>query len=275
MTELRLHEAAAAGDLELVEELLRSHRCDPNHRDVDWATEDAAPLGLGWSRRRVKQVEEEEGKQEQGEEEEGKQEQVEEEGKQEQVEEGKQEEEEGKQVEEEGKQEQVEEEGKQEEEEGSRGGSPGHAQVVRVLLESGARPGVRTDTGRTPAHCAAEAGRLGVLRLLHALRAPVDLEDVSGDRPIRMAGKCYGHADCVHFLKTYVSVCLVHGGAQRVEETQHPESPRLRGAVRRRAARVRPDARPRAALQQHPDHLRVPCSGEFTMSSEAQWSGVL
>jgi len=36
MTELELHEAAAAGDLDLVEGLLRSHRCDPNHRDVDW-----------------------------------------------------------------------------------------------------------------------------------------------------------------------------------------------------------------------------------------------
>jgi len=77
-----------------------------------------------------------------------------------------------------------------------------------VLVESGARPCVRTDTGRTPAHCAAEAGRLGVLRLLHALRAPVDLEDVSGDRPIRMA-EMYGHADCVHFLKMYAHVWFI------------------------------------------------------------------
>ena len=34
MTEL--HQAAAAGDCDLVEELLKNNQCDPNQRDLDW-----------------------------------------------------------------------------------------------------------------------------------------------------------------------------------------------------------------------------------------------
>lgn len=40
MTEL--HEAVAVGDYDLAEEILRSGRCDPNHKDVDW--HDRTPL---------------------------------------------------------------------------------------------------------------------------------------------------------------------------------------------------------------------------------------
>uniref|UniRef100_A0A8B9EED4 Ankyrin repeat domain-containing protein 66 n=1 Tax=Anser cygnoides TaxID=8845 RepID=A0A8B9EED4_ANSCY len=40
MTEL--HEAVAVGDYDLVKELLRKGRCDPNHKDVDW--NDRTPL---------------------------------------------------------------------------------------------------------------------------------------------------------------------------------------------------------------------------------------
>ncbi|NXC40345.1 ANR66 protein, partial [Penelope pileata] len=40
MTEL--HEAVASGDYDLVEEILRTGRCDPNHKDVDWS--DRTPL---------------------------------------------------------------------------------------------------------------------------------------------------------------------------------------------------------------------------------------
>ncbi|NXL94331.1 ANR66 protein, partial [Alectura lathami] len=40
MTEL--HEAVAAGDYELVDEILRTGRCDPNHKDLDW--NDRTPL---------------------------------------------------------------------------------------------------------------------------------------------------------------------------------------------------------------------------------------
>lgn len=35
MTEL--HQAAAAGDLDGVEEILQQRRCNPNQRDVDWS----------------------------------------------------------------------------------------------------------------------------------------------------------------------------------------------------------------------------------------------
>lgn len=35
MTEL--HQAAAAGEVDLVEEILLQRKCDPNHRDVDWS----------------------------------------------------------------------------------------------------------------------------------------------------------------------------------------------------------------------------------------------
>lgn len=40
MTEL--HEAVALGDYDLVDEILRTGRCDPNHKDVDW--NDRTPL---------------------------------------------------------------------------------------------------------------------------------------------------------------------------------------------------------------------------------------
>lgn len=40
MTEL--HEAVALGDYDLVDEILRTGRCDPNHKDVDW--HDRTPL---------------------------------------------------------------------------------------------------------------------------------------------------------------------------------------------------------------------------------------
>ncbi|XP_074548394.1 ankyrin repeat domain-containing protein 66 [Halichoeres trimaculatus] len=33
-----LHQAAAAGDFNQVEELLRQNKCDPNQRDVDWSS---------------------------------------------------------------------------------------------------------------------------------------------------------------------------------------------------------------------------------------------
>lgn len=74
--------------------------------------------------------------------------------------------------------------------------------MVRILIENGARACLRTDNGWTPAHFAAESGKLTVLRLLHSLHAPVDKKDSSGDKPVRIA-EIYGHEDCVHFLKKY------------------------------------------------------------------------
>lgn len=78
----------------------------------------------------------------------------------------------------------------------------GHTETVRILIEHGARPCLRTEYGWTSAHFAAESGRLAVLRLLHSLHAPIDKEDCSGDKPIRIA-EIYGHQDCVQFLKKY------------------------------------------------------------------------
>lgn len=80
--------------------------------------------------------------------------------------------------------------------------STGHTETVRVLIEHGARPCLRTEHGWTPAHFAAESGRLAVLRLLHSLHAPIDKEDCCGDKPARIA-EIYGHQDCVRFLKRY------------------------------------------------------------------------
>lgn len=77
---------------------------------------------------------------------------------------------------------------------------PGDAETVRVLLEHGARPCLKTEHGWTPAHYAAEFGKLAVLRLLHVHHAPIDKQDGCGDTPARIA-EVYGHADCVTFLR--------------------------------------------------------------------------
>ncbi|XP_056333410.1 ankyrin repeat domain-containing protein 66 [Danio aesculapii] len=122
MTEL--HQAAAAGDYDLVEEIVRNNSCNPNQKDLDWNKKTA----LHWA------------------------------------------------------------------------ASKGQTEMVRILVENGARACLRTDTGWTPAHFAAESGRLAVLRLLHSLHAPVDKEDSSGDKPVRIA-EIYGHEDCVRFLE--------------------------------------------------------------------------
>ncbi|XP_065586518.1 ankyrin repeat domain-containing protein 66 isoform X2 [Cyrtonyx montezumae] len=123
MTEL--HQAVASGHYERAEQLLRTGRCDPNHKDPDWG--DWTPLH--WA------------------------------------------------------------------------AANGHVAMLRLLLNRGARPCVRNAVGRTPVHCAAEAGRLPALRALHAGRAPMDAADPFGDTPRRLA-EIYGHAECVGFLET-------------------------------------------------------------------------
>ncbi|XP_037652132.1 ankyrin repeat domain-containing protein 66 [Sebastes umbrosus] len=122
MTEL--HQAAASGDYDQVEEILRRNECNPNQRDMDWSQK----TPLHWA------------------------------------------------------------------------AAQGHTETVRILIEHGARPCLRTEHGWTPAHSAAESGRLAVLRLLHSLHAPIDKEDCCGDKPARIA-EIYGHHDCVRFLK--------------------------------------------------------------------------
>ncbi|XP_067336427.1 ankyrin repeat domain-containing protein 66 [Channa argus] len=122
MTEL--HQAAAAGNFDQVEEILKQNKCNPNQRDIDWSNK----TPLHWA------------------------------------------------------------------------AAKGHTDTVRILIEHGARPCLRTEHGWTPAHYAAEFGQLAVLRVLHSFNAPLDKEDCCGDKPVRIAD-IYGHQDCVRFLK--------------------------------------------------------------------------
>nr|XP_057912012.1 ankyrin repeat domain-containing protein 66-like isoform X3 [Doryrhamphus excisus] len=85
----------------------------------------------------------------------------------------------------------------------------GDVETARLLIDHGARPCLRTQLGWTPAHFAAEAGSLAVLRLLHSVHAPLHKDDASGDQPARIA-QIYGHKECVVFLK--------RGGGQGVPE---------------------------------------------------------
>ncbi|NXG63813.1 ANR66 protein, partial [Hemiprocne comata] len=77
----------------------------------------------------------------------------------------------------------------------------GQSDLVKLLVDHGARHCLRSDVGRTPAHLAAELGRLGVLRTLHSLHAAMDVADLFGDTPKRLA-EIYGHRDCSRFLET-------------------------------------------------------------------------
>ncbi|KAM6961223.1 ankyrin repeat domain-containing protein 66 [Aplochiton taeniatus] len=128
-----LHQAAAAGDFDQVEEILKKNECNPNDRDIDWSYKTA----LHWA------------------------------------------------------------------------AFKGETETARLLIENGARLCLRTENGWTPAHFAAEAGRLGILRLLHSLHAPMDKEDSSGDKPIRIA-QIYGHSDCVRYLQTAEAECRAY-----------------------------------------------------------------
>lgn len=120
-----LHEAAAAGDTDLVEEILHRGTCDPSMKDPDWS--DRTPLH--WA------------------------------------------------------------------------AAKGKADMVKILIANGSRPCLRTATGWTAAHFAAESGKLSVLRMLHSLHAPVDKADLYGDTPRRIA-EIYGQGDCLKFLET-------------------------------------------------------------------------
>ncbi|XP_070557137.1 ankyrin repeat domain-containing protein 66-like [Ptychodera flava] len=74
----------------------------------------------------------------------------------------------------------------------------GHSECIRILIENGSKSGARTDTGYTSTHFAAEGGKLGALKVLHKLNAPMDRTDKYGDTPKRVAD-IYGHKECVKF----------------------------------------------------------------------------
>ncbi|KAM3929870.1 ankyrin repeat domain-containing protein 66 isoform 2-T2 [Leptodactylus fuscus] len=93
----------------------------------------------------------------------------------------------------------------------------GQSDTVKLLVEYGARPCLRTDTGWTPAHFAAESGKLSVLRTLHSLHAPIDAPDIHGDSPRRIA-EIYGHKDCVKFLETAEVECRDYRRAAALQE---------------------------------------------------------
>lgn len=75
----------------------------------------------------------------------------------------------------------------------------GFVEVIRLLLDAGAKGCARTSAGWTPAHCAAESNRIPALRALHAAGISVDLPDRSGDTPRRIA-TIYGHRECAKYL---------------------------------------------------------------------------
>ena len=77
----------------------------------------------------------------------------------------------------------------------------GYVECIRILLDYGAEGNSEMDMMWTPAHCAAEAGKVRSLRALNAADISVDIKDKYGDMPRRIA-EIYGHQECVEFLMT-------------------------------------------------------------------------
>ncbi|XP_061482186.1 ankyrin repeat domain-containing protein 66 isoform X3 [Rhineura floridana] len=95
----------------------------------------------------------------------------------------------------------------------------GHSKIIRLLVEHGAHLCLRTEAGWTAAHFAAESGKLGVLRILHSLHAPVDAADLYGDTPKRIA-EIYGHKDCAKFLEMAEVACREYCQIAKLKGTQ-------------------------------------------------------
>ncbi|XP_072498473.1 LOW QUALITY PROTEIN: ankyrin repeat domain-containing protein 66 [Notamacropus eugenii] len=85
----------------------------------------------------------------------------------------------------------------------------GHIEITKLLIAYGAKPYLVTDVGWTPAHFAAESGRLGVLKVLHMLHAAIDAPDFFGDTPKRIA-QIYGQDECMAFLERAEVECQAY-----------------------------------------------------------------
>merc|ERR1711976_333487 len=75
----------------------------------------------------------------------------------------------------------------------------GYVNCINLLLEYGAKGTARMDMGWTPAHVAAEAGKLNALRALHTAGISVTKKDSYKDTPRRLA-EVYGHTECINYL---------------------------------------------------------------------------
>ena len=73
-------------------------------------------------------------------------------------------------------------------------------ECIRLLIEHGADGLAVADMNWTPAHFAAETGKLTVLRALVHADIPIYRRDKYGDKPADIA-RMYGHSDCVKFLR--------------------------------------------------------------------------
>ncbi|XP_013379749.1 ankyrin repeat domain-containing protein 66 [Lingula anatina] len=77
--------------------------------------------------------------------------------------------------------------------------SKGSADIIRLLLEHKAKGTARMAGRWTPAHCAAESGKVHALRALHMAGVSVWKKNASGETPLTIA-EVNGNADCVKFL---------------------------------------------------------------------------
>ena len=76
----------------------------------------------------------------------------------------------------------------------------GYVECLRLLLEHGADGLARADMHWTPAHFAAETGKITVLRALVVADVPVYKRDRYGDKPMDIA-RMYGFTECVKYLQ--------------------------------------------------------------------------
>jgi ankyrin repeat protein len=75
----------------------------------------------------------------------------------------------------------------------------GNTEIVKLLLDAGAKIGATDSAGSTALHWAAERGRADVVRQLLAANAPVDLETKRGLTPLMLAAGS-GSAEVVEVL---------------------------------------------------------------------------